>query len=242
MILPEEIKKLAEKAQTVPLNISRDYLQTLFLLSFYQQKEAAPFFFKGGTALHLVFQSPRYSEDLDFSATVFNCRLFEELLNNSLLEMEKSGFTVDLIESKPTTGGCLAIFSALMGTTSLRIQLEVSLRTPKQANGETVILKGPFFSPFNVQILTEEELTAGKVSALLTRKKPRDFYDLYFILRAGVKIKLSKEQRLAIVKTIYSLKQEDLNRDLREFLPKSHRSILKDLPQTLKTELERFIR
>lgn len=35
--------------------------------AFYQEKEAEAILFKGGTALRLIYQSPRFSEDLDFS-------------------------------------------------------------------------------------------------------------------------------------------------------------------------------
>lgn len=239
MISSDELREIANKLETVPANVHRDYLQTLFLFGFYQQKNSSLFFFKGGTALHLLFKSPRFSEDLDFSTHSYNCQLFEKLLTNSLEFIEKNGFKVDFIESKPTTGGCLAIFSAVISLTPVKIQLEVSLRNPKQMSGETALLTSLFLPPFNVQIIKEEELTAGKINALLTRAKPRDFYDLYFILRAGLKVNLSEKERTDIIKKADALKQEDLTKDLKEFLPKSHRSIIKDLPQILKNELGR---
>src|SRR4030043_1663570 len=102
MILREELIKIANKSQTTLLNICRDYIQALFLSFFYQQKESTNFLFKGGTALHFAFGSPRYSEDLDFSAQVFNCRSFEKLLTDTLAFIEKSSLKVELIESKPT--------------------------------------------------------------------------------------------------------------------------------------------
>lgn len=239
MILPEKLSKIAKKSQTSFLNIARDYVQALFLDGFYQQKESSVFSFKGGTAFHFVYQSPRFSEDLDFSANAFNCRVFEGLLTKSLLFIEKNGLKVDLIESKPTSGGCLAIFSALAGGVPVRIQIEVSLRAPKKTKGEAVLIKTSLLPPFGVLILKEEELAAEKIKALLARKKPRDFYDLYFILRAGLKIKLSEKERVVIVKEVGSLDRGQVASELKEFLPRSHRLIIKDLPTALKRELER---
>jgi len=240
MILPERLSKIAKKSQTSFLNTARDYVQALFLYGFYQQKESSAFFFKGGTAFHFVYQSPRFSEDLDFSANAFNCRVFEELLAKSLLFIEKNGLEVDLVESKPISGGCLAIFSALVGRIPARIQIEASLRAPKKTKGEAVLVKTSFLPPFGVLILKEEKLVGEKIKALLARKKPRDFYDLYFIFRSGLKIKLSGKERMAIVKEVDSLDRSQVASDLKEFLPRSHRLIIKDLPAALKRELERI--
>ena len=67
MISVEELNLLSVKLQTTQQNIRREYLQHLFLTYFYQQKEADAYFFKGGTPLRLAFNSPRFSEDIDFS-------------------------------------------------------------------------------------------------------------------------------------------------------------------------------
>lgn len=239
MISPEGLKEIADKSQTSLLNISRDYVQALFLHAFYQLKESSAFLFKGGTALHFVYQSPRFSEDLDFSATAFDCRIFEKILTQALAFIEKNNLKVDLIEFKPTTGGCLAIFSVVVGNLPVRIQVEVSLRTSKKVKGEAVLVKTGFLPPFEVVILEEEKMVVEKIEALLTRKKPRDFYDLYFILRTDLKLRIPKEKRAAIEKEIGSLNKTEIVKDLKGFLPKSHRLIIKDLPTVLKRELGR---
>lgn len=237
MILPEKLSQIAQKSQTSFLNIARDYLQALFLFGFYQQDESSNFFFKGGTALHFIYQSPRFSEGLDFSASVFNCQVFEQLFTKTLLFMERSGLKVDLIESKRTAGVCLAAFSILIERFPVRIQAEVSLRTPKTVKGEAVLVKTEFMSPFEVMVLSQEYLVAGKISALLARKKPRDFYDLYFILRTGLAVKLPSQIRAAVLKEVASLDRGQIMNDLKEFLPKSHRLVIKDLPAVLQKEL-----
>lgn len=239
MISVESLSAIAVRQQTQLLNIVTDYVQVLFLYAFYRQKEAADFFFKGGTALHLVFHSPRFSEDLDFSARSYDCRVFENLLNRTLVFMEETGLKVEIIESKSTTGGCLAIFSAAADKFSARVQVEVSLRTPKKLRGESFLVKNEFMPPFEVQTAETAILAAGKIEALLTRKKPRDFYDFYFMLRTGMVAKLSLEERRLIISEIKKLNRQQLARELKQFFPRSHRLIFNDLPAILLRELDR---
>ena len=75
MITADTIKKMAVALQTTELNIAREYAQHLFLSGFYQQRGTHPVMFKGGTALRIVYNSPRFSEDLDFSG--FGVRVSE---------------------------------------------------------------------------------------------------------------------------------------------------------------------
>jgi len=67
MLDREIIRKLALQHQTTEINIAREYVQHLFLSVFYQEPDSEKVLFKGGTALRITFQSPRFSEDLDFS-------------------------------------------------------------------------------------------------------------------------------------------------------------------------------
>ena len=43
----------------------------IFLSYLYQEPGSEKLLFKGGTALRIVFKSPRFSEDLDFSGFNF---------------------------------------------------------------------------------------------------------------------------------------------------------------------------
>lgn len=237
MISFEDLDSIAVAQQTRLSNIVTDYVQVLFLYAFYRQKQAVHFFFKGGTALHLVFRSPRFSEDLDFTARTYDCWLFEDVLNQALVFIEKAGLNVEVVESKPTSGGCLAIFSAAGHKFSTRIQTEVSLRTPKNVRGESYLVKNEFMPPFEVQVLEKSALVAGKIEALLARRKPRDFYDLYFMLRSGMTTKIPLEKRHKIISEIKKVRREQLARELKQFLPRSHHLIVNDLPGRLLREL-----
>ncbi len=68
MITVETIEKLARQSQmSVFPNVVREYFQHVFLSKLYVLPESEQLLFKGGTALRIVYGSPRFSEDLDFS-------------------------------------------------------------------------------------------------------------------------------------------------------------------------------
>lgn len=104
MISGETIKKLAQKYQTTELNIEREYFQHLFLSYFYQQKGSEKIYFKGGTALRLIYQSPRFSEDLDFSSSLKNIPVIEKMVIGTLSEIEREGIEAEIKEAKKTSG------------------------------------------------------------------------------------------------------------------------------------------
>ena len=88
MIDKNYLQTIAIKNQTTFDNIAREYLQQLFLSIFYQLPGSEKFLFKGGTALRLIFRSPRFSEDIDFSVTG-EISTFENILIDVLEELKK---------------------------------------------------------------------------------------------------------------------------------------------------------
>jgi predicted nucleotidyltransferase component of viral defense system len=117
--------------------------------------------------------------------------------------------------------------------------MEISLREGGK-KGEVVTIASDYIPSFTVVALVREQLVAEKIQALLTRKKARDLYDLYFILRANL---LSARDKAVLAKALPVLKQSRINfeRELKEFLPKSHWAILRDFPTTLEREMQRFL-
>lgn len=233
------LEKIAGKSQTAMDNIFREYIQHLFLNYFYQQKGAKTVLFKGGTALRIVFNNPRYSEDLDFSGFGIGCGALEDLWAEVFWGLDKEGLKVDIVESKPTSGGCLGIFKADFKELITEVHLEVSLRSEEKVVGETVTVTGPYLPAFTVFILPEKQLIREKYKAVLTRSKPRDFFDLYFILRAGLALPSMKKEE--ILQVIERLEPEDIKQDLKRFLPKSMKPILKNFKENLTREVERTL-
>jgi len=195
MIDQDQIKKLAVSYQTLELNVRREYYQHLFLSYFYQQSNGGKVYFKGGTALRIIYGSPRFSEDLDFSTDLRDIKILEQAILSTLQEIEREGIDVSLEEAKETSGGYLAVIGFEMGEGVVLIQLEISLREGGK-KGEVVTIANDFISPYTIVSLGREQLVGEKIRALLTRQKPRDFYDLYYILRSGL---LSLDQKKHII-------------------------------------------
>lgn len=240
MITQEQIKKLAIKYQSTQLNVEREYFQHLFLSYFYQQPQAEKIYFKGGTALRIIYSSPRFSEDLDFSAKKINIRDIEQALVNTLNEIEKENINVAIKEAKTTSGGYLAsiVFEA-SGTQPILIEIEISLRQAK-SNGDAIAIGNNLTPPYTIFSLSLQQLVDEKIQALLSRKKPRDFYDLYFILRSNL---LPASKKGILSKVLKTLRQTNVNfeKELKQFLPKTHWVLIRDFKQALEREIQRFI-
>src|SRR3989338_1779982 len=67
MLSLESLREFTKKYQTKETNVLREYVQHLFLSSLYRFPGSERLLFKGGTALRIIYQSPRFSEDLDFT-------------------------------------------------------------------------------------------------------------------------------------------------------------------------------
>ena len=234
------IKQLSVKYQTREENVLREYLQHLFLYYFYLQSGSKHFLFKGGTALRLVYGSPRFSEDLDFTG-LRNGHQYERILLNTLSHLVSEGIEVNLEESKKTSGGWLATFQLMIFNQAIFLRNEISLRT-KESNGEPVLISSDFIPAYQIFILKPRFLVEEKVQALLTRNKARDIFDFYFILRnenLRKLVKLSKKEQERLLMLLEKSESKLLQEELRHLLPISFNPILRDLSKRVINELKK---
>ncbi len=129
MMSENTFKELSLKYQTTEDNIIREYLQHLCLSFLYSQRESENLYFKGGTALKIIYHSPRFSEDLDFSAPkgILLSKL-DNLFLETVQRINEEEVIVNLKEAKKTTGGYLGAFSYELYNFKGEIQIEISLR------------------------------------------------------------------------------------------------------------------
>jgi len=239
MISYSVIQNLSRKLQSSELNVRREYIQNLFLSYFYHQPESDKIYFKGGTALRIINQSPRFSEDLDFSSTATTINKIEDIIIQTTKEIEREGINIDIKESKKTSGGYLAIILFLLNNQEVAIQLEVSQRKGKN-KGEVVTIVNDFIPPYTLMALSQDQLIAEKIQALLTRQKARDFYDLYYILRANL-LPAKKKDVLKKVLIVLNKSNIQFDQELKLFLPRSHWAIIRNFKNALEQEIKRAI-
>ncbi len=239
MMVYDQIRQLATQYQTSELNTMREYLQNLFLSYFYQQPETEVIYFKGGTALRLFYRSPRFSEDLDFSTNQENVSGIEQVLLEVLGKIEKENIQTNLQEANKTSGGYFSVIDFTIYERTIPIQIEISFRE-KENKGQLVTIASDFIPPYTLIILEENQLIAQKMRALKARKKARDFYDLYFILRKQLPL---PGKNTILPRALADLRTMNINfeAELKPFLPKSHWSIIRDFKKILEKEIERFL-
>lgn len=230
----EQVRNLAKFYQIDEFTIKREYLQLTFLSYLYRLKEGAKIFFKGGTAIRFLFNSPRFSEDLDFS-TVYSkeeikkiVRKIEKLINQELLNFK----ILSLYSGKEGER-----FRIKYQDENLKYPLTIRLdfHQVKKIGRTTVsplITKFPMVIFPLISHLTPEEILKEKISALFSRKKGRDFFDVWLLLEKGVKLpkKINKEK---LIKKIKTYQQRQLDLDLAKFLPRSQKKLTKIIKDKL---------
>jgi hypothetical protein len=242
MLSLENLKEFTKKFQTVEKNVVREYIQHLFLSSLYKIPEAEKLLFKGGTALRFIYGSPRFSEDLDFTGeNIYHYQIIDKLFISVLSEIEKQGIKISLREAKPTSGGYLGIIYYELYDFFEDMKFEISLRRGKRLTKEITTIINDYTPHYTIICLSGKEIIKGKTTALLNRKKPRDYYDLYFFLRHP---ELHKFVEKALLKeALENLEKEKINfkEELSGLLPLSHQMILKDFKSNLIREIKRFL-
>jgi len=245
MLKEPTIKRLAKQLKIDTFTVQREYLQLLFLKYFYTEKETAKVFFKGGTAIRLLFGSFRFSEDLDFTSLLKEKEL-KELALRSLDRISREESAKLMFKQEISIAGTFRarIFQEVEGLKNpLTVRLDFSIREKPFSTDvnliETVFPIGPYPQ---VSHLKAEEVLAEKIRAVLMRVRGRDIFDLWFLLTKQVPInwqlvnkkmslykkKTSPEQ---LIKKIKTLSQEAIKSDLAKFLPESHRNLTEKIKE-----------
>ena len=162
--------------------IRLDYVQDVVLFLAY--REEPDLIFKGGTCLWKLFKLPRFSEDVDLVSG-----RGDDPTPAVMKGMEFLGFEVELEKNKKTAN---TVFSRLKISAenfgSTWVSLQVGLR---EEEGSFVNFRSPYpdIRDFTMKVPSLEKIAEDKVSAIMQRNKPRDLFDLHFLVsRHGVSL------------------------------------------------------
>ena len=247
MITKKTITELATKHQTSEQNVAREYCQHLFLSYFYKKDGSEKILFKGGTALRIIFNSPRFSEDLDFSALDENPATISDinnLIDEVLKNIKKEGIECEK-KLNPgtqgeTTGGYFAVITFKLLEFSSEIKIQISFRSPEKIKGNSSLIANDFIASYVINHLAEDILVEEKINALLFRKKSRDLFDLYFILRNRNLVKYIPQKPELKEKLVHSVKEIKNPGELKLLLPVSDRFILTDFEERVIKEINTY--
>ncbi|TRZ53178.1 hypothetical protein D4S03_02225 [bacterium] len=185
MLTKEQLFLIQNKFQTLKENVLREYVQHLFLSSLYRTGGSENILFKGGTAYRIAYKSPRFSEDLDFSAGEIDIKEIEKIIVDIMEDLSNNGLVCEIQESKETTGGYLAKLFTVFQEINVPIGVQISLRQKVGKKYDIFDIINEYVPTYPALLLPKTTMVDEKIQAALTRSKPRDFYDIYFLLKNG---------------------------------------------------------
>lgn len=201
-----EEKKEASWPDFVIKNAIKEYLQFPVLNFIYSQEEYQDFTFIGGSALRIVYNLPRLSEDLDFNLTPEAYEKLDlELLGERLEKYFQDKFLIKIsfrIQGKqrlylkfPILKE-LGLISEQSSSDFLYVKIEPSVDDFVNPEYDVFPISGFGFN-FIIKTYTLKFLMTGKIGAILERNwfkgednevdiKGRDYYDLFWYLEKNI--------------------------------------------------------
>lgn len=227
------------------LNRIREFLQLTTLKIFCDRGYFRQLAFVGGTALRVLYDLRRFSEDLDFSVVKKKSYDFTDLAVSLGKELKLHGLSVEMkVKEDRTVQSAMVKFPGLLkelGISALKeqklsIKIEIDSRPPAGWHTRTTLVNRVYLLP--ILHFDMPSLYATKLHACFFRKytKGRDFYD--FVWYLGRKI----EPNLVLLNNaVKQTEGKDLNLDeesLRKFVRKRIEKI--DF-RAVKRDVERFV-
>jgi len=251
------IDQKSVKARIDKITIEREYWQLLFLQRLYMQPHSENIFFKGGTAIRFLLHSFRFSEDLDFTATDTKNEIENLLLETFNFFKKNTSPNLEFRKEKVLRRFAEEslkyrfLFFPQNSNQKVSIRIDVSFREKPIMKKQSVLVPLDYpIVPYPLVVhLGKEEILAEKVRALMTRSKPRDLFDLWFLLTKNIvlnneiiqrkfalyrNMEFSKEK---LKKVILTYDEKELKKDLNQFLPENYRQFYK----TVKKEVLRLL-
>jgi predicted nucleotidyltransferase component of viral defense system len=179
-----------ENMQHFKTSMLREYLQYKILESVFHSSVASKLAFMGGTCIHIIHDSARFSEDLDFDNRGISGDDFEKLIHTVRSDMELEGYAVEV---KTTLGSAyrarfrflnILFESGLTGhkEQKLLIQIDTEPQHFDYEPNKRIISKFDVFA--RIHTVPADILLAQKLACIFLRKRPmgRDFYDTTFLM------------------------------------------------------------
>lgn len=190
--------------------VVREYWELIVLKGLYDSRFGRYLIFKGGTALRLAYNSPRFSEDLDFSLNKDVLKgKFSSLIGKMITPFPEMALT-DLEEEYYTYLAEIKVTQNYLPF-PFRIKIEISKREIKDYQWELRVLGSPAtVIQVMAQVATLEQIYNDKLACLKGRAKPKDLFDLWYV---------SQKRNIPYVPPKISLKKKETARDLRKYLP-----------------------
>lgn len=212
MISRAELARISKEKHLPIRNAEKDYLLELLLFALSDYRRFL--IFKGGTALYKFYNLNRFSEDLDFDLVGKRFDV-DKMIKKITRNLELTGMRrtiTEKIEYSNETNIRFAIRGPLYDGTKnsmSRVTINISKREQPILPLERLLVANyPEIPSFELSVLGEGEIAAEKIRCILTRDKPRDIYDLWFLSKKNVSIDvLLVNKKLKIYRLNFNLKE-----------------------------------
>lgn len=225
-----------ENQKAFKRNIMREYLQYKILEIIFNSPYAKDVTFLGGTALRVVYNNNRFSEDLDFDNGGLSEEQFADLANEIKKGLMRQGYEVEI---KNVFKGAYRSYIRMpkilfennmsdLEEEKIMIQIDTVPHAFDYKKDTKIINKFDVFTQIFVTPI--DILLSQKIYAAVNRKraKGRDFFDIAFLLpqtkpnyaylKAKLGVENGEELRRMILKETADLDFESLALDVEAFL------------------------
>jgi len=214
--------KLAPQIGIDVQQVVREEAELIFLKSLFESKISDALVFKGGTALRLIYNSPRFSEDLDFSLTApVTARDFKSLITKTV--RLDSRFSLNDLATKYYTHLAEVRIKEPWQNLAFSLKIEISKRPVKlkQSDLTNLLARSPATNLMVMtRVLTIEKILADKLRILSERKMPRDIFDAWFA---------SQKTGKQFMKKNFGYPKGKIRQELRKFLPHNFYPVIEEL-------------
>ena len=170
--------------------ILREYLQVKILQAIFESKHASQLVFIGGTALRILHDNQRFSEDIGLDHFGLSWEDFDDVIQKVAHFLTLEGVTVEVQAVAKGAYHCYLRFPQLLYAQGLSAHLSqiLLIRVDSVAQGYDYQPEARILNKFDVftQVRTAplELLLSHKLFTAVNRKRPkgRDFYDITFLL------------------------------------------------------------
>jgi predicted nucleotidyltransferase component of viral defense system len=215
------LNNFSKQLQIAPEFIVREYWEMVLLQELANSTIGSNLVFKGGTALRLAYNSPRFSMDLDFSLNKnIEQKDIEQILNKIIRKYGQ--LKIKDVKEKFYTFFAQIIVTEENLARNFSIKIEISKRMlDKKDVFEPKLLTSPVTQTqalLNTHTMTK--IKTEKLEAIKTRRQARDLFDLWYI--AGL-------ERIPWQVPPNNYTMMELKNDLNRLLPSKFKAIAKQL-------------
>ncbi len=217
-------------------NILREYLQYKILEALFDSPLGTNLSFLGGTAIHILHGSSRFSEDLDFDNRGLNPDDFRSLVSQIGKRISRQGYHIESRVITRTAFRAYLKFPEILfknKTTrhkqeKLSIQIDAEPQNFPYSQNQFILNKFDVFQRINAVPI--DILLSQKILCVFTRPRiiGRDFYDIIFLLgktqpdfsylREKIDIENSDELKRKLLEKCRDVNFDQMSKEVSPFL------------------------